>query len=500
MTQDEADFVVVGGGAAGAVVARRLADDGRFTVALVEAGPSDEGEAAVLDLRRYQEVVDGPLAVKLPVRPQANADSRVVHPVARVLGGCTSQNTCIWFAPPAPDLARWERLGATGWGVEGTARARALLEERLRFEVLPIETSSQRALFDACRAAGYAAVDFARPFGEGVGRYRLNKIGNRRQSASVAYLHPLAGVPRTLAVRTRMPAERLVVEPDGRIGVVFAGGRVLRANREVILCAGAFGSPKLLMLSGIGPADHLRALGIAVARDLPGVGAHLLDHPDCSINWRAVRPTEPAEPWRYGCVLFAAIDAAAQWPDIEIQLCASTVEKQTRAAGYPSAADGFAAYLTVNRARSEGSVRLASPLPQDEPLVDSCYFTDPGGYDMRIMVAGLRLARRVFAQSPLVDWLDEEVAPGAAAQDDAALAEFVRRTHSTGYHPAGTCRMGRAEDPMAVVGPDLAVRGVRGVRVADASIFPAMVSVNIAATCMMIGEKAAELILADATR
>jgi choline dehydrogenase-like flavoprotein len=261
-----------------------------------------------------------------------------------------------------------------------------------------------------------------------------------------------------------------------------------------LLCLGALETPKLLMLSGIGPADQLQALGIPVRRDLPGVGRHLLDHPAACVNVAAVHELARDELWNYAGVLFARIEPEAVWPDIEIQLGPELFEQQTAPAGYPSAPHGFAAYFTVNRARSEGSVTLASPDPRDLPRVDPAYFSDPDGYDMRIMIGGVRAARRLFATPAMRGWAGPELAPGADCLSDATIEDYIRDTATTGYHPGGTCRMGDPADPRTVVDPSLRVVGVPGLRVADASVMPTMVSVNIAPTCMMIGHRAASLV------
>lgn len=491
------DWIVVGGGAAGAVLARRLADSGKGTVALIEAGPPDENRPEVLDLRRYREVVEGPL--RWPIRSLARPGRRtpVPLPVARLLGGCSSHNSCIWFRPPDLDFRLWREAGATGWAPEDVAGAFDWLESRIAIETARPDGAAHRALIEAARQSGFAERDFARPFGEGIGRYRLSRRNHRRQSSSVVFLHPLSALPPTLALFTDTEIDRLVIE-GGRVVGAAAGARIFRARREVVLSAGAFGSPRLLMLSGIGPGPLLQRLGIAVQRDLPGVGRHLLDHPACAINWQARRPPDRDPDWNYAGVLFARCEAAAEWPDIEIQLAPEPFTAFTAPEGYPSPAAGFCAYLTVNRARSEGTVTLASPDPREPPAVDPGFFTDPAGHDMRVMLAGLRLARRLFAAPALAPWIGEEAAPGSECAEDDAFARFVERTHTTGYHPAGTCRMGAADDPRAVATPELRAKGLDGLRIADASVFPTMVSVNIAAACMMIGVRCADLILGEA--
>jgi choline oxidase len=496
MIEGHFDYLVVGGGAGGAVLARSLAEDSRCRVALLEAGPSDEGRLAVADLRRYQEVVAGPLTTRFPIVAPANGNERVVLPVGRVLGGSTSHNTCVWFRPPDSDFQDWEAFGAAGWGPAETGPCFDKLESRVHVETVAPEGAAQRDLLAAAGEIGLPWVEFARPFASGVGHFRLSKKGHRRQSASAVFLHPLAELPPNLAVVTDCEVERLVFGPDGAVSGVQTRRGELRAGREVILAAGALGSPKLLLLSGIGPAGQLAELGIPVRRDLPGVGVHLLDHPAACVNAAALADPGRCDPWNYAGVIFAAALPDAAWPDVEIQVGPELFEQQTSPLGYPSAPAGFCAYFTVNRARSEGSLRLVSADPRDAIIVDPNYFGDPEGYDLAVMIGAIGLARRLFAAPALRRWIGAELAPGAACDSEAEIADYVRHTVTTGYHAAGTCRMGAVDDPRSVVGPDLAVLGVPRLRVADASIFPSMVSVNIAPTCMMVGLRAAQLIRA----
>ncbi len=495
--QMEFDYIVVGGGGAGAVLARTLAEQTAGTVGLLEAGPSDEGRPEVLDFRRYREVGQGPLARMIPIVAPAVGNGRFRYPTSRVLGGSTSQNTCIWFRPPASDFADWVEAGAAGWGPAGVTPHFEALEARIRIEEEFPDEDSHRVLWRAAAEAGYPRTDFARPFDVGMGRYRMSKTGTQRQSTSVVFLHPLDALPGNLAVITETEMRKLVFGDGGAVVGVETSRGLFRARREVVLAAGALDTPKLLMLSGIGPARHLAEHGIPVRRDLPGVGAHLLDHPAACVNVAARRPLARDAVWNYAGVAFARLEPGSPWPDIEMQLGAELFEQQTAPAGYPSAPHGFASYLTVNRARSTGTVRLASREAGDNPRVDPAYFTDRDGYDLRVMIAGIRESRRLFAAPALAEWVGAELAPGVDCRDEGELGSYVRETATTGYHPAGTAVMGDAADPRAVVDPALRVIGVPGLRIADASVFPTMVSVNIAATCMMVGHKAASLLRRD---
>jgi choline dehydrogenase-like flavoprotein len=321
MAADRFDYIVVGGGGSGAVLARKLAEGSTARVALLEAGPNDEGLAEVADFRRYHEVAfESPLSHRIRIRPPARGNSRVVYPIGRVLGGCTSHNSCIWFRPPESDFAGWQSLGAAGWGQGEAGRCFDEIEERVRVETVNPESPAHRDLLQAAREIGLPDIDFSRPFDDGVGHYRLSKSGHLRQSASASYLHPLAALPKNLTVLTETVVLRLVFGSDGRVAGVETPRGVLRAAREVVLSAGAFGSPKLLLLSGIGPAQALQDLGLPVRQDLPGVGAHLLDHPACAVNVSARRRPDKVEPWNYAAVLFARVQRDAVWPDVEMQI------------------------------------------------------------------------------------------------------------------------------------------------------------------------------------
>ncbi len=494
MERLEFDYVVVGGGGSGAVLARTLADRTAATVALLEIGPDDAGRDEVLDFRRYREVPAGPLGTRIPIVPPLRGNGRFGYPISRVLGGSTSQNTCIWFRPPESDFDDWAAAGAKGWGPDAVMPHFDALESRIHVETEAADLDSHRVLFDAAHEAGFRRIDFSQPFDAGIGRYRMSKSGSQRQSTSVVFLRPASALPKNLAILTETAVEGLLFDDVGKASGVATNRGAIGARCEVVLCAGALETPKLLMLSGIGPANQLSAFGIPVRQNLPGVGRHLLDHPAACVNFAATRPLARDDVWNYAGVLFERIEKDAPWPDIEVQLGPELFEQQTAPAGYPSSAYGFTAYFTVNRARSEGRAFLASPDPRRHLNVDPAYFSDPDGYDMSIMTGGVRAARRLFATAAMHGWIGAELAPGASCASDVGIEDYIRETATTGYHPAGTCRMGDPADPRCVVDPELRVIGTPGLRVADASVMPTMVSVNIAAACMMIGHRAAFLV------
>ncbi|MBS1881081.1 MAG: FAD-dependent oxidoreductase, partial [Actinobacteria bacterium] len=275
MSDQSFDYLVVGGGAAGAAVARRLAEAGLGSVCLLEAGPSDEGDQRVLKLRDWMDIAGTEINREYELEPQPHGNSGLRHTRAIVLGGCSSHNAGIAFKPLDSDLEAWEERGAEGWGPAALAPAWTKLRERVQVETAADVNPLSRAFVEAGVEAGLPRVRFNQdPHGDGVGWLQLNQRDGVRQSSSVAYLHPLAELPAALEVRTESPVRRLLIEDGRAAGVELARG-ILRADREVILCAGAFESPKLLSLSGIGDPEELRPLGLPVHSAVPGVGRNL---------------------------------------------------------------------------------------------------------------------------------------------------------------------------------------------------------------------------------
>ncbi len=317
-----------------------------------------------------------------------------------------------------------------------------------------------------------------------------------RSSSSVSYLHPILE-RENLTILTDHWARKLPVE-DGRcigVDVVLSDGihsRRITARKEVVLSAGAIDSPKLLMLSGIGPADHLREVGIDVVVDSPGVGSHLQDHPEGVVQWEARKPmvTRSTQWWEIG--IFSPTEEGLDRPDLMFHYGSIPFDMHTLRQGYPTSENAFCLTPNVTHARSKGTVRLRSIDYRDKPKVDPQYFTDP--YDMAIMIAGVRRAREIVAQPAMAEWAGRELSPGEDVQTDEEIADYITRTHNTVYHPVGTVRMGAADDDDSPLDPELRVKGVEGLRVADASVMPKITAVNPNITTMLIGERCADLI------
>jgi choline dehydrogenase len=498
-TRASADYVVVGGGSAGAIVARRLADAGA-EVALVEAGATGEVDQRVLDLRHMDSLITRSITASMDAESEFDYDHAVTvngpgnphmrYSCARLLGGCSSHNGCIAFRAPDWDMRAWEASGAVGWGPSGTRPYFDRVFAAVNMESSERDNALIAAFVDAATAAGLPPIDLSDPsFREGVGWIENNKRGMLRESSAVAYLFPLERLPGNLRLFSEHTALLLEIGGDRARAVITDRGWI-EAREELVVCSGTFGSAKLLMLSGIGPADELQALGIDPVCDLP-VGRHLVDHPASFILLEADRPL-PAETGE--AAAFLNVGEAPEGPDIMFHFYARPYDVDTVARGYPTSPRAFAISPNVAHACSEGRVRLTSSDPAAVLSIEPRYFSDPDGHDRRVMLAGMRFAREILGRRPLATWIERELAPGSEVTDEALL-DYAISVSDTSYHPSGTCRMSAVGDPSTVVDPELRVRGIEGLRVADASVFPAIPTLNPNISCMMIGEKASDLIL-----
>ncbi|MBG6213939.1 choline oxidase [Cryobacterium sp. CAN_C3] len=514
LTKTDFDYIVIGGGSAGAAVAARLSEDPAVQVALVEAGPDDRGIDAILQLDRWMELLESGYDWDYPIEPQKHGNSFMRHARAKVMGGCSSHNSCIAFWAPAEDLNDWAaKHGATGWEAANTFPLFQKLESNtdpaphhghngpVHLMDVPPNDPCGVALLDACEQTGIPRATFnsGTTVVNGANFFQINRQADgTRASSSVSYIHPIMErVNFTLL--TGMRARQLTFDAAKRCTgalVVDAAGRThsLTARAEVILSAGAIDSPKLLMLSGVGPAAQLREHGIEVLADSPGVGENFQDHPEGVIQWEAKQPmpTESTQWWELG--IFTTTEDGLDRPDLMFHYGSVPFDMHTARQGYPTTENGFCLTPNVTHARSRGTVKLRSRDYRDKPLVDPRYFTEP--HDMRVMVAGIRKAREIVAQPAMAAWAGVELYPGQAVQTDAEITDYIEKTHNTVYHPAGTVRMGPVDDSGSPLDPELRVKGVTGLRVADASVMPELVTVNPNITTMMIGERCAQLIKA----
>lgn len=490
------DYIIVGGGTAGAVVARRLADAGAQVV-LLEEGPSGEDDPLVRELARARDQWGTALLRNRPIVASSGGNPDLIISSGVVLGGCSSHNGCVAFQPPDLDFSEWEQLGAAGWGAPEMRSAFERIRSTVNLE-LPEPLHPAAADFvEAGVAAGLPLVDLvARVEATGIGPHLLNKRGPLRESSAAVYLYPLGNHPR-LDVRCGVRVQRLIVDGDGVTGVDTDAGCMLAAQ-EVIVCAGAIGSPELLLKSGIGALEQLEMAGVSPRHELDGVGEHFIDHPEATVMWTSSRPVPDTSLNHFEASAFDTIDGGDR-PDLQIMFgtarLAPIVETLARRHGIAPPRHVLAMYPNVARPRSHGRVRLVASWPEPVLELEPAYYGDSAARDATVMVEGIRLARRIASNPPLSDWIESEIAPGATASSDEELAAYVRGTAGTVYHQAGTCRMGAADDRDAVVDPRLRVRGLPGLRVADASVFPSIPSVNPCLTCMAVGERCAELVL-----
>ncbi|MER6143596.1 GMC oxidoreductase [Streptomyces sparsogenes] len=499
------DYVVIGGGTAGSVIASRLTEDPDVRVAVIEGGPSDVDRPEVLTLRRWLGLLGGELDYDYPTTEQPRGNSHIRHSRARVLGGCSSHNTLISFKPLPGDWDEWVKAGADGWDAASMDPYFA----RLRNNIVPVDEKDRNAIARDFVEAAQAALGVPRvegfnkePFHEGVGFFDLayHPEDNKRSSASVAYLHPFLDRPN-LHLMLETWAYRIEVDESGRATGVRVRTKdgtelLVEAGREVLVCAGAVDTPRLLLHSGIGPRRDLEALGIPVVHDLPGVGENLLDHPESVIVWETDGPIPENSAMDSDAGLFVRRDPGAQGPDLMFHFYQIPFTDNPERLGYEKPEHGVSMTPNIPKPRSRGRLYLTSADPTVKPALDFRYFTDEEDYDGRTLVDGIRIAREVAKTEPLAGWLKREVCPGPEVTSDEELSEYARKVAHTVYHPAGTCRMGAVSDDLAVVGPDLRIRGLEGIRIADASVFPTMPAVNPMIGVLMVGEKCAELLVA----
>ncbi len=503
MTPDT-DVIVVGGGTAGAVIAARLSEDPRRRVTLIEWGPDDRKEPRALQIRRWFEMLEGEYDLDYRSVEQPRGNSRIRQSRARILGGCSSHNTMIALRPPDADFADWVARGAAGWD----AATMAPYFERLVTPIEPVAAEHRNPYLADVVAAAATALDVpvyedfnASPYQDGTGFLPIGytPATGVRSSASVSYLHPVMDDRENLEIVLGARVLRVLVNDTGAAtGVALRRDdgslQTLTAGSEVVLCAGAIDTPRLLLLSGIGPAAQLSRHGIDVIADLPGVGENLSDHPEGLVVWEAARPVPPAAATDWDVTIMARLDPAAEVPDVLAHVPLMTYSVHAETFGLQLPEHPISMTPNVTRPRSRGRVGLASPDPDAAPLIDYRYFTDPEGHDERVLLAGMRMARRIAATKPMAGWVARELFPGPEIAGDEELSEIARATHHTVYHVSCTCRMGAGDDSLAVLDPELRVRGVRGLSVADASAFPSLTTVNPVVAVLMLAERAAELI------
>ena len=534
MDGEQFDFVVVGAGSAGCVLANRLSADPRNSVALIEAGPRDRNFWIHLPIGYGRTMWDAKVNWKFYTEPEPHMDGRRIYwPRGRVLGGSSSINGLIVIRGQPQDYDHWADLGNRGWSWHDVLPYFIKLEhnddlagDQLHGSSGPLQVTSiheRNELIEAFIAAANRqgiprTSDFNGREQEGVGYFQLTTRNGWRNSSADAYLRPAAN-RGNLRILTDTQVGQILFAGRRAVGVTCRSGgsiRTITAKRGIVLAAGAVQSPQLLMLSGIGPAEQLQRHGIAVKLDRPAVGQNLQDHLQFRLIYRIAKPITTNDALRslWGRIklgsdwllhrrgalavginqggLFARLQSGAKTPDIQFHVATLSADM---AGGKVHDFSGMTLSVCQLRPQSRGSIALASADPFDRPRIHANYLAEES--DCRFAVESIAFARKLAATPPLSDYIAAEVTPGPDVQSDDDVLRFARANGATIFHPAGTCRMGADED--AVVDPHLRVRGADRLWVADCSIMPTLVSGNTSVPAMMIAEKAADLIMRDAS-
>ena len=525
----EADYVIVGSGSAGSALAHRLGEDGKNRVIVIEYGGSDFGP-----------LIQMPAALSYPMNmktydwgfrsePEPNLNNRrMATPRGKVIGGSSSINGMVYVRGHAGDFDTWEDMGAAGWGYADVAPYFRRMEtahggeDGVRGNSGPLHVTRSpldNPLFETfIKAGGQAGFELTSDYNgtkqEGFAVMERTIHEGERFSAAKAYLKP--AVKRGNVHVLRGFARKVVMDGNRATGVEISRGEhveVIRARKEVILATSSINTPKLLMLSGVGPAEHLRDRGISVVADRPGVGANLQDHLEVYVQQKCLQPvtlysrlnlfskaligaewmlfrTGDGATNHFGAVAFVRSKPGVNYPDIQFHFLPVAIRYDGKVA---AKSHGFQAHVGPMRSKSRGSVTLASSDPFDAPHIRFNYMSAADDWsDFRHCI---RLTREIFAQPAFEPYAGEEIQPGSHVQSDDEIDAFIREHAESAYHPCGTARMGRADDRHAVVDPECRVIGTENLRVADSSIFPQITNGNLNAPSIMVGEKAADHIL-----
>ncbi|MFF4112435.1 GMC family oxidoreductase [Streptomyces sp. NPDC001714] len=504
------DYVIVGAGSAGCVLADRLSADGTARVLLVEAGPGTAGTRPEVQVPiLFPRLFGGDLDWNFSTVPQAGlADRAIPIPRGKAVGGSSVINAQLWTRGHRADYDGWARAGLDGWGHDDLQPYFDRAEQRISLSGLRYPLPVTPAFVDACARLGYTP---AAEVQEGYALARATHRDGLRHSSADAYLTP-ARERSNLTVLADTLVRRVLFEGTRAVGIEVegeSGTETLRAERDVILSAGAVGSPHLLLRSGVGPAAELAGHGIPVVRDLPGVGRDLTDHLlvplafEAQGFWSPGSGTSPEQIDQYlrdrhgsldsiisEALLFLRTREELAAPDIEIVHLVVPLGEHQR-----PAAHGMALGVILMRPHSRGTVTLRSADPHDAPLIDPGYLTDEAGEDLGTLVAGVRAAQGILRQPDLAQWLGKPLTDGALSEDLDDITAYIRSTGGSIHHLVSTCRMGT--DEHAVVDPSFAVRGVNGLRVVDAAAMPSLVRAHTHAPVTMLAERAADVLLGE---